>query len=150
MNWHRYNWTSSEKFRKPLYVEIDQIKDDDFRTYLKAIFNNDNTVSIPYSYGTDTTDTVTDTDTITDTVKVTKKKRNLIPPTKEMVQEYILENGYNVDADAFMDYYDSKGWMVGKTKMKDWQASVRNWNRNQYQKPSNNPFLEMLKKGDIE
>ena len=77
-----------------------------------------------------------------------KPARNVIPPTLEMVRGYIEENGYNVDANAFMDYYESKGWMVGKTKMKDWQASVRNWHRNSSQKKSTNPYAEMLQKGD--
>ena len=35
-----------------------------------------------------------------------------------------------MDASRFVDFYSSKGWMVGKTKMKDWQAAVRNWERN--------------------
>lgn len=78
-----------------------------------------------------------------------KHIRNQIPPTIEMVSEYIEANGYNVDAEAFMDYYDSKGWFVGKSKMKDWQASVRNWSRNEYKKPSANPFAEMLQKGEF-
>lgn len=82
--------------------------------------------------------------------RVVKHIRNLIPPTKQMVEEYIAENGYNVDADAFMDYYESKGWLVGKTKMKDWQATVRNWSRNEKAKPSNNPFLDMLRNGGID
>lgn len=76
--------------------------------------------------------------------------RNLIPPTLEMVDDYIRENGYNVDGVAFIDYYESKGWLVGKTKMKDWQAAVRNWNRNEYgkAKTNNNPFAEMLREGN--
>lgn len=81
--------------------------------------------------------------------RVVKHIRNQIPPTLQMVSEYIEANNYNVDAEAFMDYYDSKGWMVGKNKMKDWQASVRNWSRNEYKKPSSNPFAEMLKKGEF-
>lgn len=81
--------------------------------------------------------------------RVVKHIRNQIPPTIEMVTEYIQENHYNVDPDAFMDYYNSKGWMVGRNKMKDWQASVRNWSRNEYKKPSTNPFAEMLQKGDF-
>ena len=55
--------------------------------------------------------------------------RKQIPPKIEMVEQYIAEHGYNVDADAFMDYYESKGWLVGKSKMKDWQAAIRNWSR---------------------
>ena len=75
--------------------------------------------------------------------------RNLIPPTLEMVTEYVQENNYNVDPEAFMDYYNSKGWMVGRNKMKDWQASVRTWSRNEYGKKQNaNPFAEMLQKGE--
>jgi hypothetical protein len=66
-----------------------------------------------------------------------KHIRNQIPPTIEMVSEYIQANGYNVDAEAFMDYYESKGWMVGRNKMKDWQASVRNWSRRDDDRRSN-------------
>lgn len=68
-----------------------------------------------------------------------KHIRNQIPPTLQMLSEYIQENGYNVDAEAFMDYYNSKGWMVGRNKMKDWQASVRNWSRNEYGKKPKKP-----------
>jgi hypothetical protein len=34
-----------------------------------------------------------------------------------------------VDAERFVDHYESNGWMVGRTKMKDWKAAVRNWSR---------------------
>ena len=61
--------------------------------------------------------------------KENTKEKNQIPPSKEMVESYIQENRLNVDADRFIDYYDSKGWIVGKTKMKDWQATLRNWDR---------------------
>ena len=153
LNWYKYNWTSSEKFRKPLLSEIESIKSDKFRSYLIDRFNG-NTVSVPYQYGSDTTDTVTVTDTVSviDNKKM-KKARNVIPPTVEMVEDYINEHGYDVNAHAFMDFYDSKGWMVGKTKMKDWQAAVRTWAHNEYgtknNKSSGNPFLDMLQKGDF-
>ena len=81
--------------------------------------------------------------------RVVKHIRNQIPPTLEMVSEYVQANNYNVDPEAFMDYYNSKGWTVGRSKMKDWQASVRNWSRNEHKKPSANPFAEMLQKGDF-
>lgn len=53
------------------------------------------------------------------------------PPTLENVTEYCRECGLEdkVDASRFIDFYSSKGWMVGKNKMKDWKASVRNWAR---------------------
>ena len=51
------------------------------------------------------------------------------PPTLEEVKEYCKERGNKVDADKFVDFYESKGWMVGKNKMKDWRAAVRTWER---------------------
>ncbi len=51
------------------------------------------------------------------------------PPTVEEVKQYCREKGYCLDAERFADYYESNGWMVGKNRMKDWKAAVRNWNR---------------------
>ena len=58
------------------------------------------------------------------------------PPTLEMVTDYCLERRNGVDPERFIDFYESKGWMIGKNKMKDWKAAVRTWARNQ--KDSNN------------
>ncbi len=54
------------------------------------------------------------------------------PPTLEEVQAYCRERNNKVDAERFIDYYSSNGWMVGKNKMKEWKAAVRTWERNQY------------------
>lgn len=51
------------------------------------------------------------------------------PPSVDDVSEYISENRYPVDPERFVDFYESKGWMVGKTKMKDWKAAVRTWSK---------------------
>lgn len=51
------------------------------------------------------------------------------PPTVEEVAAYCKERGNNVDAEQFIAFYSSKGWMVGKNKMKDWKASIRTWER---------------------
>ena len=67
-----------------------------------------------------------------------KKPRNIVPPTLEMVKDYIHESCYDVNPQRFMDYYDSIGWCVGKKQMKDWQAAVRTWhNRSKENQPSN-------------
>lgn len=63
---------------------------------------------------------------------VSKEKR-FAPPTPEDVREYCREKGLSVDADRFVDFYESKNWYVGKNKMKDWKAAVRNWARSQRQ-----------------
>jgi len=55
------------------------------------------------------------------------------PPTVDDVKAYCQEHGYSVDAERFVDFYESNGWMVGKNRMKDWQATVRNWSRKEKQ-----------------
>lgn len=50
-------------------------------------------------------------------------------PTVEEVQAYCLERKNKVNAQAFVDYYDSIDWMSGKNKITDWKAKVRIWER---------------------
>ena len=64
-----------------------------------------------------------------------KARSRFIPPTLEEVSAFIAENNYRVNAEKFIDYYNANGWMVGKTKMKDWKAAVRNWHRNEREVP---------------
>ena len=45
-------------------------------------------------------------------------------PTLEEVQACIAERGYNVDAELFMNHYESNGWKVGKNPMKSWRAAL--------------------------
>lgn len=75
-------------------------------------------------------DNENDTDTVTDNdIGSRAKSKRFTPPTLEEVKDYCWERMNNVDAQRFIDFYESKGWMVGKNKMKDWKAAVRNWER---------------------
>lgn len=58
------------------------------------------------------------------------KTRAFVPPSVEEVRAYCLERGNGIDPQYFVDYYDARGWMIGKNKMKDWRAAVRTWERN--------------------
>lgn len=51
------------------------------------------------------------------TPKKKTKTTRFIPPTVEEVRRYCQENNYSVDAERFVDFYECKGWMVGKNKM---------------------------------
>ena len=68
------------------------------------------------------------------------------PPTVQEVKAYCTEKGYHVDAERFVDYYMSNGWMVGRTHMKDWKAAVRTWAKkdSKENKKTNNIFLQIL------
>lgn len=65
-----------------------------------------------------------------------------IPPTLEEVTTYCLERKNGIDPQRFIDFYDSRGWMYGKTKIKDWRAAVRLWesgNNSKLAKPGTDP-----------
>lgn len=67
------------------------------------------------------------------TNKNDKKEKNenntFTPPTAEDVKSYCLERKNFVNVNTFIDFYESKGWMVGRNKMKDWKACVRTWEK---------------------
>lgn len=84
------------------------------------------TVTVPVTV----TETVTEEkEKIKEKVESREKKSGFRPPSLAEIVAYIAEKGYKVDAERFFDFYESKGWMVGKSKMKDWKAAVRNWDR---------------------
>ena len=66
------------------------------------------------------------------------KEKKFIPPKTNEIKKYCLERKNNVNPEQFYDYYSSKGWMIGKNKMKDWKAAVRTWERNQLNNTTNN------------
>lgn len=63
-------------------------------------------------------------------IVVMGSKNRFTKPTLEEVQAYCIERGNGVAAQHFIDYYEAKGWIVGKSPMKDWKAAVRTWERN--------------------
>ena len=66
-----------------------------------------------------------------------KKQKNFLPPIKRNVSEYAESiSCADFDAAAFIDYFESVGWVVGGgKKMKDWKAAVRNWIRRNKTEP---------------
>ena len=167
LNWHKYNWTSSEQFRKPLEQEISQIKESAFKEYLTRLFNGDDTVSIPSVDSMQTTDTVYYTDTNTNTVKPKQLKAEFeqlwsIYPKKQgkdkayghyckarkagTTYEEVL-NGIN-NYKAFITIMETDMQFV---KMGSTFFSQKAW-QDEYPivKKSNNPFLDMLRDGGID
>lgn len=77
-------------------------------------------------------------DTINNNVKNDNNEKNekkglFVPPSLSELKEYIALNEYNVDPEQWLNFYESKGWLIGKVKMKNWKAAVRTWaGRNKY------------------
>ena len=61
--------------------------------------------------------------------KKNKTGARFAPPSVDEVKEYIREKGYSVDAEEFYAHYESNGWIVGKTPMKNWKAAVVTWQK---------------------
>lgn len=75
---------------------------------------------------------------VSDAHETAKKVARFIPPTVDEVQAYCEERKNGVDARCFVDFYESKNWVVGKAKMKNWKAAVRTWERNRRDKVTRN------------
>ena len=73
-------------------------------------------------------------DSVVASLPSTSGKR-FIKPTLEEINAYMEKSGYYIDAERFLDYYDSNGWMVGKNHMKDWKATVRTWTKREKTQP---------------
>ena len=58
-----------------------------------------------------------------------EKRSRFVPPSVEEVAAYCGERNNRIDPQTFVDFYASKGWVVGKSKMKDWKAAVRTWEK---------------------
>lgn len=61
--------------------------------------------------------------------------KRFVPPTVEEVAAYCRERNNTVDPEKFVNFYASKGWMIGKNQMKDWRACVHTWEKNGRDKP---------------
>tara|TARA_R110001599_G_scaffold6912_1_gene34274 strand:+ start:643 stop:1260 length:618 start_codon:yes stop_codon:yes gene_type:complete len=64
------------------------------------------------------------------------KNKYFNKPTILEVENYCKERNNNIDAEAFVSFYESKGWMIGKNKMKDWKKAIITWEKRNYKKPT--------------
>ena len=140
-HWHIHNYIQKDRYKPTVYTEekstlmlnengayTDKVYQMDTRC-IQDGYNLDTQVRLgKVSLGKDSKESACvceDTPTL-----------RFTPPSIEEVTSYCKERGNNVDAQQFIDFYTTKGWMVGKNKMKDWKACVRTWERRDA-KPTN-------------
>ena len=115
-HWRIHNYIQKDRYKPTKYTD---------EKAMLTVQENDG-----YSLDTTCIQSVSSLDTQVRLGKVRKgKERVNIPPSLEEVTAYCNERHNNVDPQTFMDFYESKGWMVGKNKMKDWKACVRTWEK---------------------
>lgn len=104
----------------------------DNRTDTERAPNGDRTDSVSVNVS------VNDSVNVPDSVNVAEAKpaepaparKRFVKPELEEIREFCFEKNINIDVDRFFNYYESKGWKVGVSPMKDWKAAVRNWAKN--------------------
>lgn len=104
------------------------------------------TISIPHPYPPNYPDSDVETDSDTeidndtnadsDGADASKKNRRFKKPTIEEIEAYCKERNNNIDPKHFYSYYEARGWLLGKTKMKSWKATVHTWEQRDYKKES--------------
>lgn len=63
-------------------------------------------------------------------VQDTPRPPTFTPPTPDQIAAYCLEHNISIDRQRFIDHYTANGWKVGRNPMRDWEAAIRNWYRN--------------------
>lgn len=164
-NWSKYNWLASDKTLTRIVAELQQLKSDTFQQLLidrlgkfykkdiKSMFKTDG-ASMGHGRGSyaeqehnkniNNNKNKTLKDSVPDSSSVTVKK--FVKPTLNQIKDYQTEYGSNVSVEEFYDYFESKGWLVGKSPMKDWKSAFRNWVRKGDSFKSSKPNHETTKK----
>lgn len=121
-HWKIHNYIAKDRFKETKYKEE--------RALLSLDENNSYTNCIQDVYKMDTQVRLGKDSIGKDNINNSANApRCFVKPTIEEVRAYCVERNNNVDAESFVDFYESKGWMVGKNKMKDWKAAVRTWEK---------------------
>ena len=133
VNWLKFNPINNVNIEKCVNKEIVTIKSADLLGVLKGLIRGLDTPTKKEEQEEEQEEEKEQTET-------KKKVNRFTPPTPDEIKAYCKERNNKVDPDRFHDFYSSKGWMVGKNKMKDWRAAVRNWEREEGKAPEPEPF----------
>jgi len=115
-HWRMNNYLQSDRKKETVYSdEKAKLLLDDSNVY--NLYTN-----CSHSQDKDSIDKIS----IDNSVQVFKK------PTVEEIKVFCLEKKYDIDEEQFFNFYESKGWMIGKNKMKNWKACVITWQKNNF------------------
>jgi len=137
-HWKMHNYIAKDRFHKSQYEEE--------RSMLEVKENGAYTLKDESLYTRCIQDVYADKNSIDkNSIDIKEKSRkekplrNIIPPKLEWVEEYCRSRNNKINAQKFIDFYTTKDWFVGKTKMKDWEASIRTWENRDKEKSDIKP-----------
>ena len=123
-HWKIHNYIQSDRFKETVYLEEKtMLALDDNKAYTERI-QDVSTLDTQYSIGKDS---IVKSSIEKKVAEAPLSCKRFVKPTLEEVKEYCLNRKNNIDAQQFIDFYESKGWKVGNQSMKDWKACVRTW-----------------------
>lgn len=123
-HWKIHNYIQSDRFKETVYLEEKtMLALDDNKAYTERI-QDVSTLDTQYSIGKDS---IVKSSIEKKVAEAPLSCKRFVKPTLEEVKEYCLNRKNNIDAQQFIDFYESKGWKVGNQPMKDWKACVRTW-----------------------
>jgi len=139
-HWRINNYIRGDRYKETVYTEE--------KEFLTVKDNGSYTLGIP-----DDNQLVYQMDTQyrlgKDRLDKKNNNRAFVPPSVEEVKSYCQERNNEVDPEAFVSFYESKGWMIGKNKMKDWKAAVRTWEKSRKAKVAESSKPDKPKFGDF-
>lgn len=123
-NWEKYqNVEGMERIREQTRLRV-----SNFRERQKELPDNDCNVTCNVTVTQcNATDKEEEIDIDKDINKERAKPKRFVPPSLSEVKAYCQSRNNGINPQNFIDFYESKGWMVGNNKMKDWKAAVRTW-----------------------
>lgn len=128
-HWRMNNLIRSDRYKPTVYQEEKKqlsLKENGSYTKKTTIgIPNDNQRETQYSIEKDSIVKESIVEEVVAAAPLSSKR--FVKPTLEEVKEYCLSRKNNIDAQQFIDFYESKGWKVGNQSMKDWKACVRTW-----------------------
>lgn len=133
-HWRIHNYIQKDRYKESKYIEekatltLDQ--NGAYTQCIQDVSSLDTQVRL--GQGSVVKDNYITDDPPADTPSTPKKRKVFTPPTLDEVRAYVAERGNRIDPEAWYDHYTGNGWMVGKTKMVDWKATVRTWERREY------------------
>jgi hypothetical protein len=136
-HWRIHNYIKNDRYIETKYkAEKDMLETDENKAYRLPVsipvpeWNQSGTTMEPQVRVRDRVRLELGKDSIDKDICVPDgtKKQRFVPPTIEEIQAYVTEKSMNVDAEKFWNFYESKGWLVGKSPMKSWKAACGTWN----------------------
>ena len=131
-HWKIHNYIQKDRYKPTVYQEEKEL--------LSVKDNGSYTLGIPDVYKMETQVRL-GKDSIG---KANNKEggKKFIKPSLDEIKEYCIERNNSINAEAFYDFYESKDWMVGKNKMKDWKACIRTWEKRKKEEAKKNIDFE--------